>query len=130
MFDLKPIHKEGKVVEFKYNKQRLQKSVEWVEKNVAEAIYKYKLEYLFDATKEEIEAFITELDRKFKRPSTGQHPDDQGYQVRHIRQHITNKFDELDLNAIAAKVKGGKPIVNSKVENKDESKTKKQVPGK
>jgi len=106
MFKLKPKIKESAIVEFRYRGQQVKKSTEWLEKNVAVAIGKYHLEYLFEATPEEVEKFIKAIERRVYQKSDARHPDNPGYEMRHIRQFTGDAFDNLDLSDLEAEVRG------------------------
>jgi len=106
MFKLKPKIKESAIVEFRYRGQQVKKSTEWLEKNVAVAIGKYHLEYLFEATPEEVERFVKAIERRVYQKSDVRHPDNPSYEMRHIRQFTGDAFDNLDLSDLEAEVRG------------------------
>lgn len=111
MFQLKSSIEESAFVEFKHGKGRIRKSVEWVRSNQAEAICKYRLEYLFQIPDRRIlEEFIKEVERRIYPKGHPQHPDSQNYEMRHIREFKGNVFADLDIDfkAIEAKVSGDK----------------------
>ena len=92
-------------MEFRYNGATIKKSVKWVENNQAEAIGKYRLEYLFVADRNQLERFIKSIDRRIYPKTDVRNPDNPAYELRHIRHFRGDVFASMDMKDLEADVK-------------------------
>jgi len=106
MFNLKPNIKEAAIVEFRFGGQLIKKSTDWLEKNVAVAIGKYHLEYLFEASPAEVEKLIRLIDSRIYPEGDPRHPKSPAYELRHIRSFAGDRFAGLDMADLEREFRG------------------------
>ena len=107
MFELKTNITDSALVEFKYGKNYLRKSSDWLRKNQAEAIVKYRLEYLYEIPNDKVlKKFIQAVERRIYQVTDLRHPDNPGYELRHIRKFSGNLFSGIDISDIEKEISG------------------------